>query len=1146
MQPIINHIQIAVYAIATIIATLMPASSGAFELSSYASSSALAEGRWVRISVTESGMHLITVEQLKNHGFTEPSKVRVYGYGGARMSDKLTRDNYIDDLPMVQSVATDRGIFFYAQGPEVWKKYGNTAYYTHSLNPFSSAGYYFLSDREAEEPQIPVIGTAKAKNDPATTFTDRLFHEKDLMSPGGTGHIMVGEDFRYQPSQTFTFNLTDKADNNAWMCCSFLANSLTAPTYLKFTANGAALPETNTDRVSITSSSSNYSSTTTNKKFEISDDVLKLSISASNSGSVSLSRLNYIDINYNRHIRLNGGKLLFRTSHSSVKLGNASATTRVWDITEPQNIQEMNTAKEGDALVWTTSKMGLREYVAWDESATLPSPTYADEIGNQDLHSIQQADMVIVSMPDWISHAERLAEFHRTSADSLSVTVVTQQQVFNEFSSGKPDVNAFRHFFKMLWDKGNAQSRPLKFALLMGRGTYDNRGITSQVQALGCPLMPIWQSEQGYDPNSSFTTDDIMAFLEDNSGSSYGMGLEKYCIAVGRMPARSATEARNMVDKTIRYGTEAPVGEWKNKILMLADDKDRGIHLEQMEAAYNAMTATKNGSSFMYNKVYLDAYTMSTSGAGATYPDARKQFYRLLDEGTLWWSFVGHSDISTMSSEKIITASDIQDNMYHKHPPVLYAATCDILWWDGAEISGGELMYQNPDGGVIAMCSATRPVYISENGKLTKAIAQFITQRDETGRYLPIGEIIRRGKQNIKEEKDNVLVEKSNTNKLRYVFMGDPALRLATPANRVVLQTINDVGLDTGTQVVMQARQDVTIKGYVAGAGGEKLSDFNGMLLVTLYDAEKSTTTNGNGGDDGKISTFEEQGDRLFTGRGTVTAGEFSMTFPMPTDIAGNFRPAALNLYAYEDSGRDAIGVNRDFFVYGYDENAPDDNQAPSIDMMALNHESFRNGDNVNESPMFIAEISDDRGINLSSAGVGHQMSLQLDGGAKTYTDLSNHFSLSLDGTPSGSVYYQLDELTEGNHSLRFRVWDTSGNMSEQTIDFFVVPGLQPVIYDVYSDANPASVEANFYITHNRPDAHVDVTLTVYNLLGQPVWSTSQSGRSNLFDTFPINWNLTDNAGRRVPRGIYIYKASVSTDGEQYDTASKKIAVTAQ
>lgn len=74
----------------------------------------------------------------------------------------------------------------------------------------------------------------------------------------------------------------------------------------------------------------------------------------------------------------------------------------------------------------------------------------------------------------------------------------------------------------------------------------------------------------------------------------------------------------------------------------------------------------------------------------------------------------------------------------------------------------------------------------------------------------------------------------------------------------------------------------------------------------------------------------------------------------------------------------------------------------------------------------------------------------------------------------------------------------------------------------------------------------IEVTVTVFNLMGQPVWSTSRTGRSDLFSSFPINWNLCDNAGRRVNRGIYLYRASVTCDGMESDTKTHKIAVAAQ
>ena len=135
--------------------------------------------------------------------------------------------------------------------------------------------------------------------------------------------------------------------------------------------------------------------------------------------------------------------------------------------------------------------------------------------------------------------------------------------------------------------------------------------------------------------------------------------------------------------------------------------------------------------------------------------------------------------------------------------------------------------------------------------------------------------------------------------------------------------------------------------------------------------------------------------------------------------------------------------------------------------------------------------------------------------------------------------------LTDGNHTITLRVWDTSGNSASKTIDFFVDSARTPKIFDIYSDANPASTVANFYLSHDQPDRMVTVELTVYNLMGKPLWSRRQSGRSDMFLTVPVSWDLTDGAGRRVQRGIYLYRATITADGEHFDTGSRRIAVTA-
>ena len=316
-------------------------------------------------------------------------------------------------------------------------------------------------------------------------------------------------------------------------------------------------------------------------------------------------------------------------------------------------------------------------------------------------------------------------------------------------------------------------------------------------------------------------------------------------------------------------------------------------------------------------------------------------------------------------------------------------------------------------------------------------------------------------------------------------------------------------------------------------------------MTLNVHDAEYSTTSTGVDADgtEGKPVTFDEQGSLLYSGRTQVVDGEWQITFTMPSEVTHNFRPAAMNLYATtSDKTKDAVGCNRDFFVYGYDSEAAPDTIAPWVEYAYLNHPSFYNGATVNEEPMFMASVRDDVGINLSSAGVGHQMTLKLDD-TRSYSDVSLYYTPSADGV-GGTINYPLPTLSNGTHTLTLRVWDTSGNSTSHTIDFFVKEGAKPQLFDIYTDVNPAVTAANFYISHDRPDALASVTLSIYDMLGRLVWTASDTDRSTLSSTAPITWNLTDMGGNRVGRGIYLYRATVKIDGEEVTSEAKRIAVT--
>lgn len=1124
--------------------------AAALPINTYASSSVLASGRWVKVSVEEDGVYFIPVSQLRQWGFADPDAVNVYGYGGRRLSDVLD-GTYRDDLPQVQCVRTAEGIYFYGEGPVNIRVRGE--YRAPQPNPFSTVGYYYLSDRETDRRTIAdslIDQAGDGGYEPTTSFTDVQWHEVEAVSPGEIGHLLVGEDFKYNRNQTFTLNLDGRVpDTTLFLEGSFVTDTKASGGYISYTINGTEL-EYYDDEDMISSVNDNYThgtETLSRKDFDLAGNTTRVVVGVrlTASGTIDAANLNYISLAYSRALQMDkSGVLVFDVDQRACRLEGATSATHILNVSNPLDVMRVKPQSVPTGVVWNITNLSAanysNRYVAFNEGATgLKTPKFVGEVANQDLHSLPLADMIIITVDDWNSEAERLADLHRNSEEQLTVSVIKQSLIFNEFGSGSADVNALRKMLKMFYDRSLAagEDEPrLRYVLLMGRATSDNRRLTSSGRSLTYTPMPTWLSDSGLNDNSSYTTDDIFAFLEDGSGRSFSSDI--LSVAVGRLPVKSVTEARNVVNKIHTYVNSPRPGDWRNRVLLVADDEDYGIHMKQAEAMSACMKGAFGGRDMFYDKLYIDSYVRQNG----TYPEARADLFRKLDEGVIWWSFTGHANPTSWTHDGLMTYTDI-NSLYLRYQPMIYAATCDFMRWDCAQVSGAEILFLNEGSGTIGTISATRPVYISDNGVFSQAIGRYAFSRDKSGRRYTIGEIMQNAKNNYLVNGKVV----ANSNKLRYVLLGDPAMRLSIPYATAVVEDINGIKPDDpDSDVIIMARQDVVVNGYVTDHKGNMLTDYDGSVTYTMYDAEESVTSNANG-DKGEEVTFERQGTRLLTGRGKVEGGRFTLNISMPSETADNFRNAALNIFV--DGGavdRQAATDFTNFYVFGTDYDAAGDDQAPVIEMFCLNNPAFESGNSVNASPMVMAEISDNKAINMSQAGIGHQMLLTLDG-KRTYTDVSNYFTPAQDGSPAGTIAYPLENLTKGEHELQLRVWDTSGNSAVSTISFVVDERLAPKIYDIYTDANPASVETNFYLVHDRPDQMLDVTLTVYNMLGAAVWSTQVTQRSDMFTSSPINWNLTDNAGRRVRRGIYIYRATIASPGvDATDVASGRIAVTAE
>lgn len=1110
-------------------------SAHALQPDSYAGTSRLAEGRWVKVSVPESGLYAITDAQLRQWGFTDPAKVRVYGYGGRRIADVLDASTYVDDLPLVQTARTARGIVFYGVGPENWKRSSNGVYINES-NIYSSAGYYFIGETGEDERPIDRQQSAPGAGlTEPSTYMVRRQHEYDRISPGEAGWLLVGESLKTQPTRKVAFDAMPAG--RYVLECGVVTNS-TFDSRMNFSVNGKALEASALDKISTTSSLKYLHATYSVSKhqFDVANaGKLEITLTIDRSTSMTDCWLDYLAVNVETELRMPAsGHLAFEISNAARVAMAADADVTVWDVTDPASITEVNSARVDGLTAWTNDFGARRSYAAFTQAAALPAPAFVGRVSNQNLHGLDTPDMVIFTLPELSAASRRIAELHAQAARPLKVEVIDVEEAYNEFASGAPDVSALRRCLKMLYDRGGN----LRYALLMGRASYDHRRLTSAFDSKSAPgVVPSWMSgsrREQLSDNSGFGTDDFIAMLADGSGAK--MGLDDLTLAVGRIPAHNAAEAMQAAEKLEKYMTSSKPGTWRNSFVFLADDGDDGVHVEETELMIGNMLATPQSHN-LFTKIYVDAYDI----VGGSCEGGRTEMYRALDEGAVWWNFTGHANNHSWTGENLLNYTDI-NSMYLKHVPVILAATCDFLRWDSNTLSAGEILYHEPNGGCIAMISATRPVYISLNGYFTRAVGRAINRREPDGSIMRLGDIYRTAKNNILNDEGK---HDSDLNRLRYVLMGDPALQLAMPSNVVRLDSVGRTPVNEEEQVTLMALQRARLNGSVTSPDGSVLEDFNGLVSLTIYDAERSLVTQGKR-EHNKAIAFDQRGEKLFAGSAKVVNGRFTVNVAMPGEIADNFRPATINMYAYaDDMSADAAGVSHECYVYGFDESAPVDDVPPSIDRLVLNHDTFADGDVVNETPMLIADVSDDVGINLSTAGIGHQMTITVDG-RKTYTDVAMYYTPAADGSPSGTIAYPLSALDDGAHSLRLCIFDTSGNSASREIGFASVEGLKPTVYETYCTPNPARDHTNFFLSHDRPDGELTVTLTVYSLMGRPVWSKTVKAKADMFETAPITWDLTDMAGRRVPRGIYLYRAAISADGVSYATQNRKLAVTGQ
>lgn len=764
----------------------------------------------------------------------------------------------------------------------------------------------------------------------------------------------------------------------------------------------------------------------------------------------------------------------------------------------------------------------------------VPAAQYVYGITNQDHHADPLADMVIIipTSQKLLKQAQRLKEFHE-SHDSLRVNIVPADELYNEFSSGTPDANAYRRYLRMLTDKATKAEDMPKYLLLFGDCVWDNRMLTSDCRKLNPDdYLLCHESEDSFSEVYCYVSDSWLGIIGEGKGGDPKTELQD--IAVGRFPVTTAEEAKIMVDKTINYMKNENAGAWQNTLMFMGDDGNGNLHMKDAnEVADDVATLYPD---YLIKKVMWDAYTLETSSTGNTYPEVTRIIKQQQNAGALIMDYAGHGSQTQISHESVLKITDFE-NFRNANLPLWVTASCDIMPFDGVVSTVGESALLNANGGAVAFYGTTRTVFAQENKYINRAFMRRVLST-VNGKPITIGEAHRLAQNDVITGAAKEGESDRTQNHLQYSLLGDPALSLNFPTMKVVLDSINGIACErTDTMPKLKAGSIARIAGHIEGK-----TDYQGVVTATVRDSKELITCKLNDTKEAdKAFQFYDRQKTLYQGSDSVSNGKFSFSFAVPKDINYSDATGLLNLYSISnDKTMRAHGTSEKFTVGGSVESR-NDSIGPSI-YCYLNSPSFVDGGDVNTTPFFVAKLSDRDGINAAGSGIGHDLQLVIDGDmTKTY-NLNDYFTYDFGTYTSGSTYYSIPELAPGKHQLTFRAWDIQNNSSATTLNFNVVSGLRPSLFDIGVTENPAKTSTTFIVSHDRRESNMDVVIELFDTSGRQLWRHAESGIPTS-DTYTVTWNLSVDGGRPLGTGVYLYRVKVASEGSSYTSKAKKLIV---
>lgn len=1146
---VLGQIELLVSATVEVIVDEKSTESESMSAEKSASHSVLSSGSWFKFGVTADGVYRLTYENLQSNGILSSSvssaSIKLYGNGGGMLPEPNAQFRY-DDLYENAIKVEDGGdnsfdpgdyILFYGQSPHRWYR-DTDGKYKYAYHLYADTTCYFLTVQGSGGKRM----SSKAEDAGTPFYSTSTSDETYVVSQKKTnliksGRAWFGDYFNYTTSYTYPLALPDAVNGStASARVQIASRCVSCSTTMVAKYNGVQIMSFPVSAVgpSYNAPFANYGSS--NAGFTISGTQHTIDL-IRQSGQEAW--LDFIEINYRKQIHLSSGQTFFRDS-TTIGKGLVSYTIQspsnaiIWDITNPLRPSRQQATSNGSGYKFQVIADTLREYIAFTPNSYY-LPSFMGQILNQDLHAMTaetlSPDLIIVTHPSFLAQAQQLADWH-TVKDGMKVHAVTIDQIYNEYSSGMQDISAIRDFAKMYMDNHAPNMGP-RYLLLFGDASYDYKTYLNRTQN-NSNFVPSFQSAESFDRGGqSFASDDFFGLLGTNEGITGKIQLgvtQTVDIGIGRIPVRTAMEAQDIVNKIMNYEANKDCfRDWRNVVTLIADDMEAGWEASFFSNS-QAIAAQMQSNFPVWNidKLYLDAFQQITN-AGQRYPEAERYLANRIFNGTLLINYIGHGGEAGLTSERLLSISDITEWDNYNKLPAFTTATCTFTRFDNPEfLSAGELILLRPDGGGIALFSTTRAISVVPNFNYKFFQAAFSLMPD--GSLPKMGDVIRLAKK-----------PSNDYGEQNILLFGDPALALAYPRFQVITDEINGIAIDTMFGApptdTLRASQSVTIKGHIADIAGNIMSDFNGVLYTTVFDKPSQLMTQANDPQAQSFS-FTLQKNVLFKGKSTVQNGLFELSFKVPLDINYMMGAGKISYYAQNEL-LDAHGYYDNFRVGGSEEHCDDDFNGPELQLF-LNDTNFVDGGICHSNPDLLVLAHDSSGMNMTGNGIGHDMMAYIDGDLTQAHRLNDFYESNLDNHSRGMIRYPLSGLSSGYHFVVVQIWDGCNNFAFDTLHF-AVTHKEPELIHVYAYPNPFSTQTTISFEHNQAGSAVSFDIQITDLDGRLVKRWQIDEVPDGFRHVDINWDGSSIQGPVRAGGVYVCRVYMTTDQDKVLTGSCKL-----